>query len=110
MASVSLEAMGSISGKVPEAIQAWAMKNRSKWPTYPWSEDLFGVDPLPQMEVAGSTAPVNCTPGYDPCLPPAADYDCRGGGGNGPAYSGRVAVTGPDTYGLDADGDGVGCE
>lgn len=51
-----------------------------------------------------------CTPGYAPCLPPAQDYDCRAGSGNGPAYTGRVYVTGPDIYGLDRDGDGVGCE
>ena len=29
----------------------------------------------------------NCTPGYSPCLPPASDYDCRGGSGNGPKYT-----------------------
>jgi hypothetical protein len=52
----------------------------------------------------------NCTPGYSPCLPPASDYDCLGGTGDGPAYTGFVRVTGSDPYGLDADGDGVGCE
>jgi resuscitation-promoting factor RpfB len=52
----------------------------------------------------------NCTPGYSPCLPPAPDYDCAGGTGDGPAYTGFVRVTGSDPYGLDADGDGVGCE
>lgn len=52
----------------------------------------------------------NCTPGYSPCLPPASDYDCAGGSGNGPAYTGTVRVTGSDPYGLDSDGDGFGCE
>ena len=52
----------------------------------------------------------NCTPGYSPCLPPASDYDCSGGSGNGPKYTGRVSVTGSDPYGLDDDGDGVGCD
>jgi resuscitation-promoting factor RpfB len=52
----------------------------------------------------------NCTPGYSPCLPPASDYDCDGGNGNGPKYTGRVRVTGPDPYDLDRDGDGVGCD
>jgi hypothetical protein len=54
----------------------------------------------------------DCTPGYDPCLPPASDYDCRGGSGNGPAYTGRVAVDPAlgDPYDLDRDGDGIGCE
>jgi resuscitation-promoting factor RpfB len=52
----------------------------------------------------------NCTPGYSPCLPPASDYDCRGGSGNGPKYAGPVRVTGSDPYDLDRDGDGEACE
>jgi len=45
------------------------------------------------------------------CLDPyASDYDCEGGSGNGPEYTGPVAVVGSDHYGLDADGDGYGCE
>ncbi len=51
----------------------------------------------------------DCTPGYEPCLPPAADYDCEGGSGDGPAYTGRVFVTGGDPYELDGDGNGSGC-
>jgi hypothetical protein len=30
--------------------------------------------------------------------------------GDGPVYTGTVRVIGPDEYGLDDDGDGVGCE
>lgn len=53
----------------------------------------------------------NCTPGYSPCLPPASDYDCAGGTGDGPEYAqGPVEVSGDDPYGLDDDNDGVGCE
>jgi hypothetical protein len=48
----------------------------------------------------------NCTPSYSPCLAPASDYDCRGGSGNGPKYTGPVRVTGSDPYHLDRDGDG----
>jgi beta-lactam-binding protein with PASTA domain len=52
----------------------------------------------------------NCTPGYSPCLPPASDYDCSRSA-NGPKYvDGPIRVTGPDPYGLDDNGDGVGCE
>jgi len=51
----------------------------------------------------------NCTSGYSPCLPPASDYDCEGGSGDGPKYTGLVRVTGSDPYDLDADGDGWGC-
>ncbi|MGH9112599.1 MAG: hypothetical protein ACRDZN_09955 [Acidimicrobiales bacterium] len=53
---------------------------------------------------------MNCHPSYTPCVAPASDVDCAGGNGNGPAYTGPVQVVGPDEYGLDADGDGVGCE
>lgn len=55
----------------------------------------------------------NCTPGYSPCLVyhGGADYDCAGGSGDGPYYAYQVEhVTGSDPYGLDADGDGLGCE
>jgi Skp family chaperone for outer membrane proteins len=52
-----------------------------------------------------------CDPNYNPCLEPASDYDCPGGSGDGPAYApGPVEVVGTDIYGLDADGDGIGCE
>ena len=40
----------------------------------------------------------------------ASDYDCAGGSGNGPYYTGRVRVVGPDVFRLDTDGDGLGCE
>jgi hypothetical protein len=53
-----------------------------------------------------------CDPNYNgACLDPyASDYDCEGGSGNGPDYTGEVTVVGVDHYGLDADGDGIGCE
>jgi hypothetical protein len=54
----------------------------------------------------------DCDPNYaGACLSPtASDYDCEGGSGNGPEYTGTVTVVGEDHYGLDSDGDGVGCE
>lgn len=64
---------------------------------------------LPPPEQLGS-ASSNCHPSYDPCLPIVSDVDCAGGSGNGPVYTGRVNVIGPDEYDLDRDGDGVGCE
>jgi hypothetical protein len=53
-----------------------------------------------------------CDPNYiGACLNPySSDYDCAGGSGNGPDYTGPVTVVGEDHYGLDADGDGRGCE
>jgi uncharacterized low-complexity protein len=63
---------------------------------------------------AKKKAPVKqrCHPSYKgACLDPkASDYDCLGGSGNGPKYTGRVRVVGPDVFRLDADGDGWGCE
>ncbi|MEK7599904.1 MAG: G5 domain-containing protein [Patescibacteria group bacterium] len=54
----------------------------------------------------------SCDPNYSgACVPIASDVDCAGGSGNGPAYvSGPVSVVGSDIYGLDRNGDGVGCE
>lgn len=72
--------------------------------------------PPPPPVVAPPPAPAapasNCHPSYEgACLDPtASDYDCAGGSGNGPSYTGYVTVVGYDQYGLDADGDGVGCE
>ncbi|AXK85717.1 hypothetical protein IU443_25080 [Nocardia farcinica] len=57
-----------------------------------------------------SAEPSNCHPSYTPCVPITSDVDCVGGSGNGPAYTGRVTVIGPDEYDLDRDGNGIGCE
>jgi hypothetical protein len=52
-----------------------------------------------------------CDPNYSGCLDPySPDYDCAGGSGDGPDYTGTVTVLGEDHYGLDADSDGIGCE
>jgi hypothetical protein len=55
----------------------------------------------------------DCHPAYTPCVPIDSDVDCAGGSGNGPSYvQGPVTVINPgdDPYGLDKDGDGIGCE
>ena len=53
-----------------------------------------------------------CHASYSPCLTPGVgDYDCNGGGGDGPNFvTGPVQVHGSDPFGLDTDGDGVGCD
>jgi uncharacterized C2H2 Zn-finger protein len=60
------------------------------------------------------TPPVasSCHPSYEgACLNPgASDYDCAGGSGDGPEYTGPVRVVGPDDFELDRDGDGFACE
>lgn len=64
------------------------------------------------QEAAAEEEASACDPNYaGACLDPyASDYDCEGGSGNGPDYTGTVTVVGEDHYGLDADGDGIGCE
>lgn len=63
-------------------------------------------------EAAPAEESSECDPNYSgACLDPnASDYDCEGGSGNGPDYTGEVTVVGEDHYELDADGDGIGCE
>jgi hypothetical protein len=54
----------------------------------------------------------SCDPNYrGACLDPnSPDYDCAGGSGNGPDYTGQVEVVGDDHFDLDRDGDGIACE
>lgn len=62
----------------------------------------------PQTPTTGKR---DCNPNYSGCLKPdASDYDCAGGSGNGPYYTGKVRVLGYDEYDLDRDNDGWGCE
>jgi hypothetical protein len=59
-----------------------------------------------------TSAAANCDPAYpDVCLHDGiGDYDCAGGSGNGPNYvSGPIRVLPPDPFGLDSNGDGIGC-
>lgn len=65
-----------------------------------------------EEEAAVEEEASECDPNYSgACLDPyASDYDCEGGSGDGPAYTGMVTVVGEDHYGLDADSDGTGCE
>jgi hypothetical protein len=69
--------------------------------------------PTPKPEpTTEAPPPPACHPSYvGGCLDPnASDYDCIGGSGNGPKYTGRVTVVGPDVFDLDRDSDGIGCE
>jgi hypothetical protein len=67
-------------------------------------------EPAPAPPPEPEAAP-NCHPSYDPCLDPnASDYDCAGGEGDGPEYTGLVTVKGSDDFDLDRDGDGTGCD
>ena len=63
-------------------------------------------------ERAPDAPPADCDPNYSgACLDPdSPDYDCEGGSGDGPDYTGTVRVVGDDHFDLDRDGDGVGCD
>jgi hypothetical protein len=64
---------------------------------------LGGGSPPPQDS--------GCNANYSGCLlSGASDYDCLGGSGDGPYYTGTVQVLGYDEYDLDRDGDGIGCD
>lgn len=67
----------------------------------------FGVGGCGSEDIGSegeATTTLNCEPGYDPCVPPyPPDVDCADVGG-------PITVTGSDPHGLDADGDGIGCE
>ena len=69
-----------------------------------------GAASHPSSSAAAATR--KCHPSYKlKCLDPkASDYDCIGGSGNGPKYTGLVKVVGRDVFRLDADHDGWGCE
>ena len=60
----------------------------------------------------GAPSGSDCDHNYEgQCLDPNSyDYDCEGGSGDGPDYTGRVEVVGDDPFDLDRDGDGVACE
>lgn len=69
-----------------------------------------------EQQAAAAPQPVassECDPNYSgACLDPnASDYDCEGGEGDGPKYTGQVTVVGSDVYDLDTgDGDPAACE
>jgi len=71
-----------------------------------------GPNPANEAPVPPSEDDSDCDPSYGgACLDPnSSDYDCEGGSGNGPDYTGTVTVVGDDHFDLDRDGDGVGCQ
>jgi hypothetical protein len=101
---------------VQQQLSALASAIADKWSELTPPAKLSPVVKTPQsitrpkiIEVARSKSS-GCHPSYSPCVPIVSDVDCDGGAGNGPAFTGRVQVIGSDVYGLDRDGDGIGCE
>jgi hypothetical protein len=79
---------------------------------YVWTKAPSQLPLAPSQPSPGAGPGGDCHPSYDPCIAPrGGDVDCASGSGNGPRYVvGPVKVTGTDEYGLDRDGDGIGCE
>jgi hypothetical protein len=82
---------------------------------YAATHELGDVPPPPDGTVPVEPTPDGsgdeCDPNYSGCLDPGSlDYDCEGGTGDGPDYTGRVDVLGDDPFELDRDGDGVACD
>jgi hypothetical protein len=114
---------GSVAGQRPIALDVVKRRSRvvlivSRGPKPAPTPPLPAPEPPPRSTPTRPTPTEPTPPGKDcdpsykgACLDPnAADYDCAGGTGDGPKYlSGTVRVVGSDPYGLDGDGDGVGC-
>lgn len=85
-----------------------------------WTISMQGYEPPPPPPPPATVSAGSgggggngaCHPSYrGDCLEQnAGDYDCAGGSGNGPNYTGRVEVVGHDEFDLDRDNDGLGCE
>jgi endonuclease YncB( thermonuclease family) len=107
---------GRYAGKLLSAAESARAARRGAWGACQATLDPSGAFQTHAKKAAPPPQPVlqsaNCHPSYKgACLDPSAsDYDCEGGSGNGPKYTGLVQVVGYDEYGLDADSDGYGCE
>jgi S1-C subfamily serine protease len=107
-------ALRSVNVQFTNGEDGWAILTRAPDAEFPDWESTFDevrsslaiADPGDPGASAGdtSTAGASCSPDYDPCVPDVPyDLNCADIGF-------EVAVIGDDVYGLDADGDGFGCE
>jgi endonuclease YncB( thermonuclease family) len=104
---------GRYAGKFERAADAARAKGRGAWGACEASTDYtHGWDTEERQKAATGGQSPSCHPSYKgACLDQSlSDYDCAGGSGDGPGYTGPVRVVGPDVYRLDSDGDGYGCE
>ena len=99
--------VSQVSGETWIASDISLEKESGATPVFDGAECGAGPAP-PDPEPAGS----ECDPNYGgACLDPnSPDYDCEGGEGDGPDYTGFVEVVGDDPHDLDRDGNGLGCE
>jgi hypothetical protein len=83
------------------------LNGSNELPQFRTSQALAGMT---QVAMDSASVDLPCHPSYVPCVPSASDVDCIGGSGQAPVLVSRVNVVGPDDYGIDTDGDGLGCE
>jgi uncharacterized membrane protein len=62
--------------------------------------------PVVQTYAVPAKTSTNCHPSYTPCIPNGPDLNCP----EVRSLVGSVRVIGPDSYSLDRDKDGIGCE
>jgi hypothetical protein len=93
------------------AVQAYSSAQADRYAATHDTGQAPEPEPPPKPQAPADSG-ANCDPNYaDQCLDPNAyDYDCEGGTGDGPKYTGPVRAVGDDPYDLDRDGDGVACE
>lgn len=104
------EPVSSVNSVTPPSV-AVPINTEAKSVTKPSTAPVPVAKPAPRPVAAETKPASNCHPGYSGCLKMnAGDYDCKGGSGNGPNYTGKVEVYGSDPFGLDRDNDGWGCE
>jgi hypothetical protein len=97
------------------AVEVYTMRDATR---YAASHETGDVDPgdiqasMPPADGSQSSGSEDCDPNYaGACLDPnSSDYDCEGGSGDGPDYTGTVKVVGDDPHDLDRDGDGIACD
>jgi hypothetical protein len=95
-----------VRGQKP-AVTLLSVQRRARPRPQPDPTPVPTAEPTPPKE-----EPAKCDPNYEgACLDPSSsDYDCEGGSGDGPDYTGTVRVVGDDPFGLDRDRDGIGCD
>jgi len=92
-------------------IQNYSIKSEPKIETKTQTKIIIPEKKYVEPQPIKTTTISQCNTNYSWCLKKnAGDYDCRGGSGNGPNYTGRVKVLWYDQFGLDRDKDGWGCE
>ncbi len=110
--ALSLSATGCDTASVDQTV-IQSSNNQSEPSAFPKEKipEISTPEPIPAPKPRPSLKQQSsCDPNYSGCVPIASDVDCAGGSGDGPAYTGRVNVTGTDIHGLDRDGDGIACE